>query len=147
MTEEKKLSTKKIIGIVCIVGVVLIILILALSGGDSTTSTPETTIDVTDLKITSQGYGSYEITCNLVPDQDYSYLEMAVIWYDADGAIIDKSSLAWEMSDIKQGQTIKVTGEGYITGDGSPTKAEVYFFDESFTGDTEGYIYKQTIDL
>lgn len=147
MTEEKKLSTKKIIGIVCIVGVVLIILILALSGGDSTTSTPETTINVTDLKITSQGYGMYEITCNLVPDQDYSYLEMAVIWYDADGAILDKSSLAWFMSDIKQGKTIKVTGEGYLTGSGSPAKAEVYFFDESFTGDTEGYIYKQTIDL
>jgi len=141
------MDKKYIIGIVCIIAIAFVAIALALSGGDKGSETNDT-IKVSDLKVSSAGYGMYDITCNIVPDKDYSYLEMVVVYYDSSGAIIEKNSLVWNISDVAKGQTLKVSGKGYITGDNTPSKAEVYIFDSVFGGgDLSDAIFKQTVEL
>ena len=136
---------KKTIGIGCVVLIVLAVVVMAFTGGDAT---PETTINVTDLTVSSQGYGLYDVSCTLVPDKDYSYLEMVVVFKDDSGAIIGKSPLAWNMNGIQKGQTIKVTGNAVTDSSSTtPSTAEVYFFDSAFSNDLTGNIYNQTVQI
>lgn len=141
-TAKKALS---IIGVCCI-GLIIIGIIMGGGSTDKNTS-PETTIDVQDLAIASQGYGGYELTCKLIPDKDYSYLEAQVIFYDSDDAVIDKSPLVWNMNDVKANQTIKVTGSAYVSGDATPTHAKVLFFDSSLSNEESDAIYTQDVQM
>lgn len=138
---------KKAISIigVCCVGLLIIGLIVGMGSPDK--NTQQTTIQVSDLSISSAGYGLYDLTCTLIPDKDYSYLEAVIIFYDASGAIIEKNSLVWNINDVKQNQTIKVSGHGYVSGDNVPAKADVLFFDSAFSGNSEKAIYNQTVTL
>lgn len=137
-----KSSTLKKVGIVIVALVVIAVLaILAIS-----MTTPDTTITVNDLKASNQGWGMYEITGTLIPDKDYDYLEMVVVFYDSNGAIIDKSPLAWNMNNVEEGQTIKITGTAVVSASESPAKAEVYFFDTPFGDDLDSAIYHETLD-
>lgn len=142
-TGEQRISKGKSI----IIALVLLFIIFIAFGSSSTnTVSPESTINVSDLKVSNQGYGLYDISGNLVPDKDYRYLEMVVVFYDDSGAVIEKSPLAWNMNDINKGQTIKVSGHGYATGDNVASKAEVYFFDSAFSGsDLSDAIYNETV--
>ena len=115
---------------------------------DSSSSAADTSLNVTNLKVVSEGYGSYDVKAKIVPDQDYDYLEMVLIWYDSSGAVIEKNSLVWNMNDVKAGQTLKVTGNGYITGDENPAKVDVLIFDSAFSGgDESSAIYKKTLEV
>ena len=141
---EKSTSSKKI-GI--IVGVVLAIVVLAvIAMALSGPSTPDSTITVNNLKATTDGYGLYEITGTLIPDKDYDYLEMVVVFYDSSGAIIEKNPLAWNMNGITEGQSIKINGIASVPTSETPAKAEVYFFDSVFSGDDlDSAIYQETL--
>ena len=149
----KSLSTfKKVISsivVICCLGLIVVAVVGGLGSSDQNTSTSiSSTINVSDLAISSQGYGMYQVTGTLVPDKDYSYLEMVVVFYDSQGAIIDKSPLAWNMNDVNSGQPIKVTGNAYVTGDNTPSTAAIYFFDSAFSGDDiEDAIYNQNITV
>ena len=129
---------------VCCIGIIIIGLVLGSFSSDKNTS-PQTTIAVSDLAISSTGYGGYDVTCDLIPDKDYSYLEVQVIFYDADGAVIDKSPLVWNMNDVKVNQTIKVNGKCYISGDNVPAKAKVLFFDGALSNEESDAIYTQEV--
>ena len=149
LDDWKEWSTaKKAISIiaVCCIGLIIIGLVLGTFSSDKNTS-PDSTIKVTDLAISSTGYGGYQVTCNLVPDKDYSYLEVQVIFYDANGAIIDKSPLVWNMNDVNVNQTIKVTGNAYVSGDNAPTKAKVLFFDSALSTEESDAIYTQEVTM
>ncbi|MDO9045987.1 MAG: hypothetical protein Q7U35_11915 [Methanobacteriaceae archaeon] len=150
------MKNKLVIGLV----VLLIMGIVAISGcTDSGTSSSsngtsdaesasETSLNVTNVKVVSQGYGSYDIKATITPDKDYSYLEMVLIWYDFTGAVIEKNSLVWNINDVSAGQTLKVTGNGYISGEENPAKVDVLIFDSVFSGsDESGAIYKKTIEV
>lgn len=136
---------KKAISIigVCCIGLLIIGLIVGLGAPDK--NTEKTTIRVDDLSINSAGYGMYDVSCTLIPDKDYSYLEAVVIYYDGSGAIIEKNPLVWNMNDVKKNQTIKVSGHGYVTGSNTPVKADVLFFDSAFSGNSDKAIYNQTV--
>lgn len=150
------MKNKLVIGLV----VLLIMGIVAISGcTDSGTSSSsngtseaesasESSLNVTNVKVVSEGYGMYKVKAKVVPDKDYSYLEMVLIWYDSSGAVIDKNPLAWNINDVSAGQTLKVTGNGMLTGDEKPAKVDVLFFDSVFSGgDVSGAIYKKTIEV
>lgn len=138
---QKSGSLKKV-GI--IVGALVVIAILALLVIGMTT--PDTSITVNNLKATPDGWGLYEITGTLIPDKDYDYLEMVVVFYDSSGAVIDKAPLAWNMNNIVKDQTIKMTGTAYVSSSENPAKAEVYFFDSPFSGaDLDSAIYHTTL--
>lgn len=150
------MKNKLVIGLV----VLLIMGIVAISGcTDSGTSSSsngtseaesasESSLNVTNVKVVSQGYGSYDVKATITPDKDYSYLEMVLIWYDSTGAVIEKNSLVWNINDVSAGQTLKVTGNGYISGEENPAKVDVLIFDSVFSGsDESSAIYKKTIEV
>ena len=142
----KDWSTRKkaglIILVICVIG---IILVAAIGLG---TPDKNTQMKVSDLSISSKGYGGYDVSCTIVPDKDYNYLEMVVIFYDKDGAVIDKSPLVWNMNGITKDQTIKVSGSAYVSGSNTPVKADVLIFDKAFSNDDASKaVYKQTVNL
>lgn len=125
---------------------VLFLLVALFSGGGG--NTPDSTIEVNDLSIANEGYGLYKVTGTLVPDKDYDYLEMVVVFYDSDGTIVEKDPLAWNMNDINANQNIKLSGSAFVDSSENPAKAEVYFFDSVFSGgDLDNAIYSQSLDL
>ena len=145
----KEWSTAKkgisIVGVCCI-GIIIFVLVFGTFSHDANT-TPKSTISVSDLALSSKGYGGYDLTGTIVPDKDYSYLEAQIIFYDSSGAVIDKSSLAWNMNDVHKNQTIKMSGHAYVSGSNTPTKAKVLFFDSAFSGDESKAIFTQNITM
>lgn len=141
-------TSKKAISIivVCCIGLIIIGLVLGSFSSDKNTS-PDSTIAVSDLAISNQGYGMYDVTCKLIPDKDYSYLEAQVIFYDSEGTVIEKNPLVWNMNDVQKDQTIKVSGSAYISGDNTPAKAKVLFFDNSLSSDDSKAIYSQEVTM
>ena len=104
-------------------------------------------LTVDDLKISDGGYGMYDVTCNLKADKEFNYLEMVVVFYDDSGAIIEKSPLVWNMDNVPKDKTIKVSGSAFINGDNTPSKAEVYIFDDSLDTDLDKAIFNQTVEM
>lgn len=149
LDDWKEWSTaKKALSIVgaCCIGLIIIGLVLGTFSSDKNTS-PESTIAVSDLAISSTGYGGYNVGCTVIPDKDYSYLELQVIFYDSTGAVIDKSPLVWNMNDVNANQTIKVSGSAYISGDNSPAKAKILFFDNALGNEESDAIYTQEVTM
>jgi hypothetical protein len=130
----------------------LLILILGVVMVSGCTSSPKVDdtpkINVTNLKVVSQGYGMYDVKATITPNQDISYMEMVVIAYDVDDAVIERSPMAWNTNDAKSGQVQKATGMVFIQGNEKPVKMDVLIFDSVFAGGSEsGNIYKQTIKV
>ncbi len=136
------LATLLIMGIVAISGCT------DSSSSGSDNSTAESSLNVSGLDVVSEGYGMYKVKGTIVPDQDYDYLEMVLIWYDSSGAVIEKSPLVWNINDITSGQTLKVTGSAMLTSDEKPAKVDVLIFDSAFSGgDESSAIYKETLEV
>ncbi|MCC7550816.1 MAG: hypothetical protein KO316_04820 [Methanobacterium sp.] len=132
------------------IGLIMVVLailsVVAISG--CTSSGDKNSINVTNLQVSNEGYGMYYVTCDIVPNQDISYLEMVLVWYDSSGAVIDRTPLAWNINDAKAGQTIKARGMASLYEKGAPAKVEVLLFDSSFSGGSdEGNIFHQTIPV
>lgn len=129
-----------------ILGILAILTVVAISG--CTSSGNKNSVNVTNLKVSSEGYGMYYVTCDVVPKQDTSYLEMVLVWYDSSGAVIERSPLAWNINDAKAGQTIKARGMSSLYEKGTPAKVQVLLFDSSFSGGSDkGNIFNQTIPV
>jgi ABC-type glycerol-3-phosphate transport system substrate-binding protein len=137
---------KKII----ISGILLILAVVAISGctsSDNSTS-PQSEINVTNISVTSSGDGFYNINAVIIPSKNIDYLEMAAIWYDSSGAVIESSPLVWNVNNVQAGQVYKANGEDSLYQKGTPTKVELYVFDSVFSGgDTSKAIYHQTVNL
>jgi hypothetical protein len=78
-----------------IIGVLIILSIVGISG--CTSSGDANSINVSNLKVSNEGYGTYYVTCDIVPNQDIDYLEMVLVWYDSSDAVIERTSLAWNI--------------------------------------------------
>jgi len=143
------MDKKYIVAIICVVAIVAVGLVVAMGGGDKTsTSSDEKGINVSDVSVSEGSYGTYDINANVVPDKDYSYLELVAIYYDNDGAVIYKDSLSWNINDAKEGQKYKIDGTSYISGKGTPVKVELGLFDSAFSGGSmDDAIWKKTIEL
>jgi hypothetical protein len=126
--------------------VLAVLSIVAISG--CTSSGNKNSVNVTNLEVSTEGYGMYYVTCDIVPRQDTSYLEMVLVWYDSSGAVIDRTSLAWNINDAKAGQTIKARGIASLYQKGSPSEVQVLLYDSSFSGGSDkGNIFNQTISV
>ena len=94
-TGKKVGSIAAVVVALCCIG---LIVISALGGGlspDKNTSSTSSIGDnnaksgdeglvVENVTLKSKGYGSYALSCTIIPDKDYSYLEAAIIFYDSD---------------------------------------------------------------
>lgn len=126
--------------------VLAILSVVAISG--CTSSGNKNSVNVTDLQVSTEGYGMYYVTCDIVPRQDTSYLEMVLVWYDSSGAVIDRTPLAWNINDAKAGQTIKARGMALLYQKGAPSKVQVLLYDSSFSGGSDkGNIFNQTVSV
>ncbi|RAP54822.1 MAG: hypothetical protein BZ137_00185 [Methanosphaera sp. rholeuAM130] len=105
-------------------------------------------LNVSDITIVSEGYSMYKVNCEVTPKKDFSYLEMQVIFYDNDDAVIGKSSLVWNVNDPEKDQLMKVSGTA-MTDDASstPARAEVYFVDSAFGSTKDDAIYIQNVTM
>jgi len=138
---------KKII----ISGILVILAVVAISGctsSDNSTSGAQSGINVTNVSVTSSGDGFYNINAVIIPNKNIDYLEMAAIWYDSSGAVIESSPLIWNVNNAQAGQVYKANGEDSLYQKGTPTKMDLYIFDSVFSGgDTSKAIYHQTLNL
>jgi hypothetical protein len=138
-----------------ICGILLVLAVVAVSGctssGDNSTSsqsTGQSEINVTNVSVSSSGYGEYDLKAVITPKKDMDYLEMDAIWYDSSGAVIETSNLLWNVDNAKAGQIYKAKGMESLYQEGTPTKVDVYIFDSVFSGgDTSNAIYHQTVNL
>jgi hypothetical protein len=138
---------KKIVGGIVVLVLLVLIIAVASSGSGSNTQS-QSPLNVSNISVTSQGYGMYNVNTKVVPNKDFSYLEMAVIFYDSDGAVVGTSPLVWNVNDAKQGQTYKVQGSATANTGSTPKKATVFFFDSAFSGgDTSSAIWAQNVTL
>ncbi|OPX58018.1 MAG: hypothetical protein A4E25_01887 [Methanobacterium sp. PtaB.Bin024] len=129
-----------------IIGVLIILSIVGISG--CTSSGDANSINVSNLKVSNEGYGTYYVTCDIVPNQDIDYLEMVLVWYDSSDAVIERTSLAWNINDAKEGQTIRAKGMSVLDDQSTPAKVQVLIFDSPFSGGSEeGNIFNTTISV
>lgn len=104
-------------------------------------NSPETPMEVSNLEVNYTGLGMYNITGNLIPNKDFDYIGMVVVFYDKNGAVIEKCPLAWNINNVNKGQSYQINGMVYISGDRSPAKVKVFFFDTPFEADESKAIY------
>lgn len=136
---------KKTIGIIALVIIILGIICIAATSSDTT---QQETVNVTNLNVASEGYGLYTVTCDLTPKQNYSYLEMEVIFYDSNDAVIGKSPLAWNINSPAKDQLIKVSGTATTNSQNTkPARAEVFIFDSVSTDDPSQAIFSQNVTM
>ena len=140
---KTSMSTGKKVGIIVLI-LIVVFIILAIASTPTNTQN-KTTINVSDVNIKSQGYGVYDISANIVPDKDYSYLEMQVTFYDSEGAIVEKSSLVWNINNVESGQTIKANGPAYCQK--TPARAEVKIFDSSLNTESNNALFTTEVNL
>ena len=122
--------------------IILIVGVSAVSAGFFDSNNDKIKVD--NLKISDEGYGMYDITCDLVAKKNIDYLEMVVVFYDDSGAILEKNPLAWNMNSVPKDQTIKVSGSAFVNS-GTPAKAEIFFFDDVLKDDLKDAIYNETV--
>ncbi|MDI6644323.1 MAG: hypothetical protein QME14_04625 [Methanobacteriaceae archaeon] len=137
--------------VVIVLAMFLVMGVVSISGctdSSSNDGTSDSSLNVSNVQVISKGYGSYDIKATIIPDKDYSYLEMVAKWYDSSGAVIETSPLVWNMNNVKAGETIKATGLEYISGDETPAKVDILIFDSVFSGgDESNAIFKQTVEI
>lgn len=105
-------------------------------------------LNVSDITITSEGYSMYKVNCEVTPKKDFDYLEMQVVFYDSDDAVVGKSSLVWNVNNPEKDQLMKVSGSAFTDdADSRPVRAEVYFVDSAFGSSKDDAIYAQNVTM
>lgn len=134
--------------LISLLGVMLIISLTSVSAGwfDSDDDS-NSDITVENITITSEGYGMYEVNCDIAPKKDFTYLEMQVVFYDDSGAVVGKSPIVWNMNDVTEGQLIKASGSAFTNSQSSnPVKAEIFIIDSSLS-DTSEAIFSENVTM
>jgi len=121
----------------------LVVLAVAVCGCTST-SDP---LKVENLEVIPEGYDFYSIKGEITSSEDFDYLEIVLKWYDAEGNVIQTDPLAWNVNNVKAGQTVKFTTHSYVES-GTPAKVDLMIFDSPFSGgDESSAIYKTTLNV
>ncbi len=107
---------------------------------------PKVTIENMNLSRNTSTNTSYSLKCDLIPHNNYSYLQMNIEFYDSSDSLLD-SKMAYNINDATKDQIIKVDQTVY-TGSlsGTPTYAKIYIYDKAST-DKENSIYNATVYL
>ena len=131
-------------------GLFLILAIVAVSGCTSSGNNTQTAspVNVTNVTAGPGEFGMYTVTASITPNKNMDYLEMVAIWYDSSGAVIQTSSLLWNVNNAQAGQVYKAKGEDSLYQKGTPSRVEIYVFDTVFSGgDTSKAIYHHTVNF
>lgn len=125
---------------------IILVILVGIIAYNMTSDT--TTLNVSNIQIKSEGYSMYTVSCDMIPNKDYNYLGLVVVFYDSNGAEIGKSPLVWNINNPTKNQTIKVSGTAMTSNSNlKPARAELFFFDKSFTTDAKDAIYSQNVTI
>ena len=139
----KMINKKNII----IIGIIIIISTVLASGCVSNTEEPTTKVNVTEISINPADYGEYKVQMNIVPNEDFQYLGLMVIYYDDKGTVLQKDTLLWNVLDAAKGQKYSVASSSFLNENDKPVKAELYLFDDASTFEPSNAIWNKTINL
>lgn len=127
---------------------VIIIALVAVGGSSDLFNFNTETIEVSNISISSEGYSMYTVSCDIVPKQQYDYLEMQVVFYDSNNAVIGKSPLVWNVNNPAENQVIKASGTAMTDNENTrPARAEIYFYDSALQSDPSEAIYTQNVTI
>lgn len=128
--------------------VLLVAGVVVTSGCTSSSENKTPPVNVTGVTVKNSGYGSYDVLGTITPSKDIDYLSIAIKWYDAEGNVIERSSLAWNTNDAKAGEPIKFDAMSYIQEGNTPAKFDLLVFDSAWSGSDESEaIYKTTLNV
>jgi len=129
-------------------GILLLFVGVVFASGCVSDTAPqeEKTVNVTDLKVVSEGYGFYSLKGKITALKDYDYLEMHLNWYDSEGNLLYENPLAWNTNNAKKGQAIKFSTIDSIDT-GKPAKVEILIYGTPFGGSESDLVYNSTINV
>lgn len=105
-------------------------------------------LNVSNIEIVDQGYSMYDVYCDITPKKEFDYLEMYVIFYDADDAVLDKSVMVWNINNPTKDQLIKVSGNAFMTNsNANPARAEVFITDSVADTTPENAIFAENVTM
>ncbi len=144
----KKMKKFMILGSILVILAVVTISGCTSSGNTTSGGNSQPEISVANVSVSSSGYGFYDINAVITPNKNIDYLEMAAVWYDSSGAVIETTPLAWNVNNAAAGQVYKAKGQASLYNQGSPSKVDIFIFDSVFSGgDTSKAIYNKTLNL
>ncbi len=107
---------------------------------------PKVTIENMNLSRNTSSDTSYSLKCDLIPNNDYSYLQMDIEFFDSSDNLL-ASELAYNVNGVTKNQTIKIDQPVYTgTMSETPTYARIYIYD-TVTSNKEESIYNATVYL
>jgi hypothetical protein len=140
------MNKKMVLGLMLLLTVVMCL--SSVNAGLFDLNTNSNDIEVSNLKIESEGYSMYDVNCDLTPKKDFTYLEMYVIFYNADGAVLEKNNLVWNTNNPAKDQLIKVSGSAFVRNNNEkPVRAEVYFTDSALESNPENALYVENVTM
>ena len=129
----------------------IVILLVGIGGNishDMEISQKASSLEVSNVAIESEGYSMYKVSCDLKSSMNYKYLQMEVIFYDSNNAIIGKSPLVWNMNNPQKDQIIKVSGTAMTSNSKNvPVRAELYFYDDALNSNPNDAIYVHNVTI
>ena len=142
ITDNTDLLKGILVGICLIVIVISIILIAGSIGNISSNSG----LVVQNVTVSDDLIGQ-KFTADIMPDKDYDYLGATIVYYDANGAVLNTNSLLWNMPDVHKGQPIKMQGTSYSYDyAGKPASAKILFFDSALKQKEDEALFVYTIN-
>lgn len=140
-------------GMKAVLGIAVVIVLIVCIGVIWTASTGGLSVGQNSSNLSGNltvngpdSYGIYKVTGTIMPNKDFSYLQMELIWYDSNGTIIQQNPLTWNINNVESGKTYQVTGQSDLYQKETPTKVNVIFYDSIGTGPSTA-IYNSTINL
>lgn len=140
---------KKIhLGILVVLLVAGVVIISGCTSSSSNSENQTSPVNVTGITVESSGYGSYKVFGTITPSKDIDYLQISIKWYDAEGNVIERSSLAWNTNEAKAGESIKFDAFSIIPDGSTPSKFDLFVFDSAWSGSDESdAVYQTTVNM
>ncbi len=138
--------------IIIAVVIIVIVIVAAVALTSDTNSNSNSTVNATsDVEVNNTtlvytGYGTYNITADITPLKDFSYLEIQLEFYDSSDNLLDKDTLVWNINNPTKDQMIKATGSAYLQSSTDPAYAKMYIVETGF-GDSSDSIYNETVNI
>lgn len=124
---ELKIKDKKL-WIIPVIILIIPLLIIGISAAGTGNGDDINITNVANNITYSYGYYDGYVSFDLSTDKSYDYLEASLTYFDENGKVINKDSLAWNELDLKPG-TYKV--DSWYMEQEMPQKATLEIFDSS----------------
>lgn len=116
-----------------IIGILLVIIAILSAICVVSLTSDAKTLKIDDINLEQDALGIYELVGHITPERDYDYVEARITIYDNNSVVIGKSSCAWNMRDLEEGQKISLDNGLGATCEGTPKYAVIEFYDSVYS--------------